>query len=288
MVRSLEQGTVEQRVCSWVERLTTHAANPVTAVDLYGGDHWTVARTLPSVAARNGPSAELWVLSAGYGLIRATHRIQPYSATFSQASPDCVGVGIEASRWWRALAASSLGETEHRSITDLARRHPESTFLIVASTRYLRPLADDVRNAAEALRSSGQMMIVSAGLKLSDQSLGPHALPVDARMTHLVDGSRVSLNARIAGFLLSEGLVPRFGIDDVAREMRAFQAQLPNPPQFSRLPMSDGDVRAYVATELTNEPSASASRLLRRLRDSGRACEQERFHAIYRDVTRIG
>jgi hypothetical protein len=45
--------------------------------------------------------------------------------------------------------------------------------------------------------------------------------------------------------------------------------------------MEDDDVRAFVKAELAADASASCAVLLRRLRDSGRACEQARFKQIY-------
>src|SRR5262245_11141361 len=53
----------------WWRRLSTHESRNIVATDLYGGDHWSVARSLPAVAVANGRSAQLWVASAGYGLV---------------------------------------------------------------------------------------------------------------------------------------------------------------------------------------------------------------------------
>src|SRR5262245_42960354 len=95
----------------WWRRLSTHSTETVPAVDLYGGDHWSVARSLPEVAAASGFDAYLWVASAGYGLVPADARLRPYSATFAAGHSDSVCLartdGTTRSKfardWWAHL-----------------------------------------------------------------------------------------------------------------------------------------------------------------------------------------
>ena len=52
------------------------------------------------------------------------------------------------------------------------------------------------------------------------------------------------------------------------------------PPRFERTPMTDDEVLQFIARESRGErPSWSAA--LRRLRDSGHACEQQRFRRLF-------
>ena len=60
-------------------------------------------------------------------------------------------------------------------------------------------------------------------------------------------------------------------------------AKQPDIPRYDRSPMSDEEIRHFIVLQLENE-QLSRTPLLRRLRDSGRACEQSRFASLYRKV----
>ena len=64
----------------WMERLAQarRGSPPMTAGELYTGQHWSRA---VAAAARNG--AEMWVISAGLGLLHVSDTVVPYEATFT-------------------------------------------------------------------------------------------------------------------------------------------------------------------------------------------------------------
>jgi hypothetical protein len=69
---------------------------------------------------------------------------------------------------------------------------------------------------------------------------------------------------------------------DIAAVTRALAAAEP-PPRIVRAPASDAELLKLIRTRLS--PSASASRLLRLLRDEDQiACEQSRFAKLFRQV----
>ncbi len=48
--------------------------------------------------------------------------------------------------------------------------------------------------------------------------------------------------------------------------------------------MTEEQVKLFIREEMKANPKTSATQLLRRLRDNGRACEQRRFRQIFDDV----
>jgi hypothetical protein len=48
--------------------------------------------------------------------------------------------------------------------------------------------------------------------------------------------------------------------------------------------MSDDDVRRFIRERLRAEPDLRHTRMLRDLRDGGRACEQKRFRRLFMQV----
>src|SRR5688500_14305908 len=71
------------RVVQWNARLRNADAPRLPAGELYAGDHWHSVVKAYEQARLYSSGAELWVISAGYGLVRADKRIKPYSATFA-------------------------------------------------------------------------------------------------------------------------------------------------------------------------------------------------------------
>src|SRR6266545_805920 len=108
------------RFAAWTRRLDAEKPS-IPAIDLYGGEHWQVARGIPGVL---GDSARLWVCSAGYGLVSADSFLHPYAATFAAGAPDSVGeTGTEVRAWWRRLTDwPGPGIGQPRSFAELARR----------------------------------------------------------------------------------------------------------------------------------------------------------------------
>ncbi|MBK9755665.1 MAG: hypothetical protein IPO88_19555 [Nannocystis sp.] len=141
-LRSLRAEAPARRVEQWWRRLADPTEAPrYPAVKLYGGEHWTHARRSLATLTERGYAAELWVASAGYGLVPASAWLLPYSATFASGSPDSVAPDTRSGvsrveqmqRWWAVLAGypgPELGAP--RSLT-LALRDSRAKLIVVAA-----------------------------------------------------------------------------------------------------------------------------------------------------------
>src|SRR5262245_57340813 len=58
-----------QTATEWCRRLARSESPVMPAAELYAGDHWSVVRTLPSIAGVAGFATDLAIVSAGYGLV---------------------------------------------------------------------------------------------------------------------------------------------------------------------------------------------------------------------------
>jgi len=104
-------------------------------------------------------------------------------------------------------------------------------------------------------------------------------VPADARLQRFLGGTRQALNARIAAYLLSDGISSRAEATQSMMRLLAQQAPL---TRYERKKLSDREVTEMIACRLAQAPGTSASRLLREFRDAGYACEQQRFAGLYR------
>jgi hypothetical protein len=288
--RTLRAKTIPKRLDEWARRRATHGVEDRPAADLYAGDHWQVAQAIPREAAESGLDMRLWVCSAGYGLIRASDPVKPYSVTFAARHPDSVmplatgeANGSATSVWWSGLCDRSASIVGPRSIADLAAREPEVPIIVVASEPYVRAMVHDLVEAVAALESEDLLSVLSGGAdaKRSPQ-LAAYLLPADAHFEAVVGGTRAALNARIARLVfqhLNDGDTPTR--PHLSAILRQLSSKLPPLRRFDRRRLLDDEVRKLIEEERRADPAVSKTRLLRKLRAGGSACEQARFSEIF-------
>ncbi len=287
--RSLRSTSLQDRLDEWLDRRTTCPVGERPASDLYAGDHWHVAQSIPQSAAQNGLQVRLWVCSAGYGLVASTDPVKPYSITFTprhvdsifsraDGAPNATGTHL----WWAGLCNHS-GTVARASIASLADREPSVPLVVVASEPYLQAMRHDLIAAARALGSDDLLSILSVGgnpKRLPE--LAPCFLPADARLEAVVGGTRAALNARITRVLfqeLDEGGAA--GRPQLEAALQRLSVNLPPLRRFDRSKLSDAEVRRFIDEERQANPAASKSWMLRKLRADGAACEQKRFSEIF-------
>jgi hypothetical protein len=249
--------------------------------DLYAGEHWRVAETLPSLVA--DANAQLWVCSAGYGLVPDTAMVHPYAATLSPGHADSVpGDRQDAIAWWQSLADWRGPDLRApRTIERLVRSDPDAVFLLVMSATYLHACNVDIEAAAAAISDRDRFMIVSTGTRPIGR-LGHLLLPADARLQAYLGGTRGVLNVRLAGDLLAHGLTNRAAAEKYLTRLLGNQPEI---KRYDRKPLTDGEVIDWIRSAVQRRPGAKASPLLTEFRASGLACEQGRFKELHRNFT---
>jgi hypothetical protein len=292
-LREIRAPDIRTRARRWWDHLRTHSHSTIQAQDLYAGDHWRVVLELPALADRAHLRPHLWVASAGYGLVPANAAVRPYSATFSRGHADSVvlgstdqGTAAAHRQWWQALSEESApASSEPRSISCLVEKTPHARILVVASPAYVAAIEDDLRQAAGILRHPEQLIIVSTPSPLATGALAPHWVPSSAHLQDQMGGARLSLHARVARDILQRAQTEAAFLD--APRVRGYYEQLIQrsapPRRYERTPMTDDEVRQFIERALHAE-ALSCSATLRRLRDSGRACEQQRFKRLFHEL----
>jgi hypothetical protein len=292
-LRTVGGKTVSEKNQMWLRRLRSSSGDRVLASELYAGDHWSVVRSLGETAAVSGFTAKIWICSAGYGLIPLNANVHPYAATFSPRLRDSITHGMpeasvdeSARQWWRLLAKWAGPKVGcPRSIESLARRHPKSPLLIVASPSYLAAIEDDIELAAKLLNDSRSLLIFSGNPRKSSQIMR-HCLPCSAVLQRVVGGARTSLNVRLARRML-ERLAP--GKLDHGRAKRELQRLIDRQPKMGglrRQRTSDASIQEFILRGLKKDQDATFGSLLRQFRDRGNACEYSRFRALFRGIQR--
>lgn len=234
--------------------------------DLYKGQQWRSVLDLEQVALGRYKAVQLWVVSAGLGLRPAEHQAPGYSAGFA-AGPDAVGATLSERRaWWMQLQAQL-------ELPDLkAVRSSADEMLVALSPSYLAAVREDLTPATDdglAVLTSGQAAhagdFSSAGLQ---SELG---------------GSDQTLNQRAAVRLIEFGGSSPIGSHAVRDAWLAWADARRTSRAYDRKALSDDALREIIRVEALNG-ATSASRLLKKLRHDGYACEQKRFHRLYAET----
>ncbi len=284
-MQDLPRGTIEQRCRRWCALLRERPPS-AAAVDLYVGEHWSVARSIPSVAAGLDIDARLWVCSAGYGLLPGDARIVPYAATFASGHADSVRAGVldasdgdVESRWWAAC-----GRWNGRGVlADLASREPDTPLVVALSATYLRAVADDLVAAKANLSDPDLLTLVAVGVDRAPRGLEENLLPATADLSTATGGTLGSLNARLAVAALERSRGRPIRASRLRDRFREWLDATPRRTIPARRTMDDEAVRSFIRRHRDIADSHTA--MLRLLRDQGFACEQSRFRELFLATT---
>ncbi|MFB8403880.1 hypothetical protein [Streptomyces sp. NPDC055912] len=111
---------------------------------------------------------------------------------------------------------------------------------------------------------------------------GVHRVRSDAGLRHALGGTLTSLNVRMAASWLEHSKGDTLTSSATQKAWNEWAAATTKPGQYNREPLSDEDVIVFIKRETAKLPGVSRSRLLRALRDDGKACEQSRFANLYK------
>ena len=291
--RHVRKSSIEDGFNAWIERVNGSKHDTLPARSMYAGDHWSVATSLEQIAASSGYKAAIWVCSAGYGLIGIDSEINPYSATFSSSHPDTVcrwsnGKYRRSYKeiWWQLLTGWPGPDPDApRSIADLAAAEPARPLVVVASREYMEGIFNDCKRAREELEDPNLLSIVSVGSR-DLPGLSANLLPSDISLRLMVGGSVRALNIRYTRKILEEVGFQDLRASVLHRKCTTLVAQSPKLPTISRAQTSDDEVQKFIWAALKQYGMTGHTVLLRRLRESGRACGQNRFSRIFDTAVR--
>jgi hypothetical protein len=287
----------------WVRRLHEAVTPRYPARTLYQGSHWKETLQCISTAEGLGFEAELWVLSAGWGLIPVDLPICSYGATFSSGEnsihnlswPEDLTPRDRARAWWQGLHKyrKALAQWSIPELSERVGGHCKALFLFVLSREYFLAVEPDLM---ELIGRGSDVAVVSAGLYSDISNANPmmrdHVLPVSDKFKqaeNYLNHTNVSLNARLANWLIRKfpGEIDT-GSRALSETVAAFGDSLPEMARRRVETMTDDEVLHFIA-EHFDAGRSSATQLLRVLRHrEGQSCEQKRFGRLFRQYTRDG
>jgi hypothetical protein len=272
---ALQSATLIDLAAQWT-RVVKDLSPASLAADLYGGRAFGLARK----AAKDADS-RFYVISAGLGLVDGQTFAPAYGLTVSPNASESIqakAVGTFATaHWFEEMMAGPLS-TDWTHIFERG-----SGEVLIALTR---PYAEMVGLSLAKLPQQHRNRLRLFGANLSSAlpaSLHSALAPYDDRLDTIFPGTRSDFAQRAMVHYVEHVALP--GADRAAAYKCVLEAlaDVEMPARLVRRGANDGDLLALIKTRLS--PTASASRLLRQLRDDdGIACEQGRFARLFRQA----
>jgi hypothetical protein len=266
-VRSLPAGTSKKRFATWRRRIEAAAPSAVLN-DLYQGEAWQQAKGLATDATDLGFNVKMLVASAGLGLRKSTSKVPAYAATFAPGHADTVAtVDADLKDWWKSLKEfdSSLSLSEAAG----------DRVLLVLSDNYARAMDDDLSTLAHR---GGDILLVGGTRTIE----GIPRLPSDGSLRRALGGTVSTVGLRMARQWLAQRSGQKLFCSTDKSNWDLWADSVSYKERYDRTPVTDDQVRQIIRELKTRDPSLSATPALRMVRDSGTACEQQRFAELFR------
>lgn len=176
---------VADSVTEWIKRLKNTSANLVKMIDLYKGGYWGIVKQINS----NPKVDNVWVLSAGYGIVNANQPVKPYAIALKDNSFDSIKLNTTGqsndsySQWWDNMVAK-----RKLTITDVYNQHPEDIFIVYASFEYMKAIKNDFKNIVD----KPNVLIVSPDTKIKEFT--PYILNTNLRLRSFLGGNKMTVS----------------------------------------------------------------------------------------------
>lgn len=289
------QTDAQERFRGWREAVSA-SKKALKARDLYAGPRWQASMRIATAADGPRRDVDLYIASAGLGLIRADRRVPSYSATFSRGSDDSVVAPSISGRerrdatrqWWKALTRDSL------SLRVLATDN--GRLVVVLSPDYLDAVADDLAKAVEV--GGSRVIIFGTGeptngaLARNWVRVGRHLRETTKKRSKpIVNGLDATLLQSTAALVLGQRLKDWSS----ARKVQRMLDDLADPNEVTieamaragRQPSTDQDVRTFIRGRLADADRTSAELLSAWRNIERRQCEEGRFKRLFAEVAKM-
>ena len=232
-------------VKEWSRTLAELPESTVRASELYSGTHWTESlAAYGTLESSEKCVPELWILSAGYGLIPGDALVQPYSATFA-GGPDSIHELVwepelsakdRSYLWWEELNACKP-EAIPRTLPCIDDAS-DTLWIVVLSKEYMPAVEQEL---FELVSSGRRVLVISAGAYGNVQSLHPvlqpRLFPLSEKFEtyrQSLHGAKVALNANFVHWLTVERLDELIDDPDaLLASVGELDKSLPDPASIS-------------------------------------------------------
>lgn len=260
----------------------------VCAEDLYKGGHWATAKAI----LKQYP-VDLWILSAGLGLLHHKDKVIPYKATFAVGYEESIPsysheyVGKTFHRtWWKEISERSCFKSQHpTSITELMKKNNRDFFIICGSPDYINAIELDVINGLEYLVDSKKQLLIITSKKINNRLEG-YLFKTSQKMANWLKCNMLMLNISMAKYIINDFTSSKSNdLNEISLHISDALSELPEREIKKGIRRSPEEVNHFILKMMHQEPGISATHALRTFRDSGNSFEEKRFRAAFKALS---
>lgn len=282
--RHLRPAKIDDLADAWLKMVSTGREHGRPAGSLYVGRSFSEAR-LTSEAL----NANLYVLSAGLGLLDVKTVVPSYGATISPSSEDTIteriiGEPNSPTAWWQQLYQKSPFTLTWGEFID---SNPSSYIIVALPKPYLQMIGQDLLSLPHSHRDRLRIFSKGAG-QILEKPLQKYVMPYDDRLDSKESayrGTQADFAQRAAHHFVR--LINRTIVNDASADAEKVENALAKfiaPKRIVGSRASDAEILKIIEEQWT-KASGRSSRLLRILRDDLLiACEQKRFQTLFRKI----
>lgn len=273
--------SLDELAAKWVRALR-QSPQAATAATLYQGRAFSDAKAVVATL-----SADLYVVSAGLGLVHGKSPVPHYNLTVATGTgsiaPLLKAAGFANSDWWKALVKASGNAS---TIHDLVSRHRSRLTLIALPASYLAMVGHELEALTDAALERVRIFTSPAGSALLSTRTRSVCLPYDDRLegSARYAGTKADFPQRAMRHFVecvqNESQTSAEASKAVNKAMASFKRRI-FPDRERR---SDDEILCLLADNW-NRFNGHQAPLLRFLRDEALvSCEQSRFSALWRQA----
>jgi hypothetical protein len=250
------------------------------AQEVYGGRSIADAKEAARLA-----QAELFIISAGLGLVRGSEQIPAYDLTVTAGEDSIASVlkreGKQAADWWELLV-KKFGP--QRSVKTLVQQQPGALIFLALPSSYLRLIERELEQL-KAVDARLRIITSAYGADQLPSNLRSCVLPYDERLNgSKYAGTRNDFPQRALLHFVRELEGTALTLTEAQDKVKRAMSRLHEPIQPERVRKTDEELRALLRKHW-NQHHGSAGRLLRFLRDDALvSCEQGRFRGLWKEL----
>lgn len=269
--------SIDDLANGWIKRLNA-STKTVAVRELYAGRSFSEA-----LQVRETLNAELYVISAGLGLVHEMKHAPSYNLTI--ADPKGVlaktisAFNSDHADWWKQL------NSRKNAIARLVSGNASAVILLAAPASYIPLIYRDLQaipvQAARRLR----IFTSASGVELLPANVAHVAMPYDERIEgSAYSGTRTDFAQRAMRHFVDVLKGQDLSIEDAIKAVAKWLSQFKVPTAPDRVKATDEEVQKLIRQNWKRF-GGSSTQLLRYLRDEALvSCEQSRFRTLHRVV----
>jgi len=225
-------------------------------------------------------SAQLYIISAGLGLVKGSDNVPTYGVTVARTGDDSIPMRVtgrfDPAAWWASVCSGPFSTTFDRVLEQSRDR--------VTLLALTKPYAAMVGCSLAVLPKESVSGLRIFGWRLQDNlpaSLHRSVMNYDARLDAASPGTRNDFAQRAMAHFV-DVVLPMGAAADCETHRRQIEVALAGlvaPERVARPRASDDEILDWLGQAA--QAGGGIGHLLRRIRDRGIACEQSRFARLH-------